>query len=162
MLQAMVDFFIFGKPLQKIHQIVPQMTDSGPKSTNEASNNCIWWAWSSKTRTTKIWQLFINLDGKMWLTLCNIRMLQSVTPKITVSLELKTKIWMDLNQTCWVVANRCDTLPDDDNNFKMCFVVDPQDKNLNFGSQPQKLTQNRGFSPVSQWNLSPPLTTWYQ
>ena len=78
----------------------------------------------------------------MWLTLCNIGMLQSVAPKITVSLELKTQILMDPNQTFWGDAARLDALSDIKNFRKNVHAGNAENMNLIFGPRFQNWPKN--------------------
>ena len=77
----------------------------------------------------------------MWLTLCNIRMLQSVTLKIINSQELKTQIQIDSNQTCWVHENSINALSDNETFCNVVHVGNPEDMNLIFGPQLAKLAK---------------------
>ena len=65
-------------------------------------------------------------------------MLQSVTSKITISLELKTQILIDPNQTCWAHASSIDSLCNKQNFVEKFKMGGPEDKTLIFDAQPQK------------------------
>ena len=74
----------------------------------------------------------------MRVTLCNIPMLQSVTPIIIIYPDYETQIFMDSNQTWQACVTILDGPPDNENILKTHQMVDLVGMNLIFGPQPPK------------------------
>ena len=77
----------------------------------------------------------LSLQSKMWVTHCNIRMLQSVTPKTTTYPDYETQILIDSNKTCWACATKLDAPSNLKIFLKNSLMNDSSGTKLFFGTQ---------------------------